>query len=149
VNDQEETLSINSESTSIQTHLSIIQNIIQRMADNSSACKTWCVTLVTAVLIIVADKGNPDYAFIALLPAVVFAALDTAYLGLEKAFRNSYDDFILKLHSKTLTINDLYSIKPKGKVWQLQFKALKSFSVWGFYLPLIVLIVITKIIAIG
>jgi hypothetical protein len=50
---------VNAESASKQTHLSIIENIIQRMAKNSSASKTLCVTLVSAVLVIVADKEMP------------------------------------------------------------------------------------------
>jgi hypothetical protein len=114
--DHKKNLDIDSESPSIQTHLGILQNVIQRMASNSSACKTWCVTLVSAVLVIVADKGKPDYAWIAMLPIVVFAALDAYYLALEKAFRNSYNDFISKLHNKSLTEGDLYSVIPKGNM---------------------------------
>ncbi len=119
------------------------------MASNSSASKAWCVTLVSAVLVIVADKGKPDYAFIAMLPTFVFAALDAYYLALEKAFRNSYNDFVSKLHNKSLTVTDLYSVNPKGNLSRLQWKSLKSFSVCGFYLSLAVVIVITKAIAIG
>lgn len=142
-------LLIDSESPSIQTHLGVLQNVIQRMASNSAGSKAWCVTLVSAVLVIVADKGKPDYAFIAMLPTFVFAALDAYYLALEKAFRNSYNDFISKLHCKSLVETDLYSVIPKGNMSKLQWESLKSFSVWGFYLSLVVLIVITKEIAIG
>ncbi|ABV87378.1 conserved hypothetical protein [Shewanella pealeana ATCC 700345] len=123
--------------------------MIQRMAVNSSSSKAWCVTLVAAVLVIVADKGKPEYAYIAMLPTVVFAALDAYYLALEKAFRNSYNDFIAKLHSKVLTETDLYSVAPKGNLSYLQWESLKSFSVWGFYLSLAVLIFVTKTVAIG
>jgi hypothetical protein len=143
-----EIIQVDPNAASIQTHLGILQNVIQRMAANSSASKAWCVTLVSAVLVIVADKGVPDYAYIALLPALIFAALDAYYLALEKAFRNSYNDFISKLHNKTLTETDLYSVAPKGNMSRLQWASLKSFSVWGFYLSLITLIFITKFIAI-
>lgn len=144
-----EIIEIDQNSASIQTHLGILQNVIQRMAANSSASKAWCVTLVSAVLVIVADKGMPDYAYIAFLPAVIFAALDAYYLALEKAFRNSYNDFISKLHNKTLIETDLYFVAPKGNMSRLQWESLKSFSVWGFYLSLMVLIFITKLITIG
>lgn len=146
---EETTVNIDPASPSIQTHLSILQNVIQRMAVNSSSSKAWCITLVSAVLVIVADKGKPEYAYIAMLPTLVFAALDAYYLALEKAFRNSYNDFIAKLHSKSLTETDLYSVSPKGNLSHLQWESLKSFSVWGFYLSLAVLIFVTKIIAIG
>ncbi len=143
-----EMLSIDGESASVQTHLNILQNVIQRMANNSSANKAWCITLVSAVLVIIADKGNPDYTYIALLPTIAFAALDAYYLALEDSFRESYDNFISKLHNKTLVEEDLYSVIPKENISNLQLKALKSFSVWGFYLSLIALIVVIRHIAI-
>lgn len=64
-------------SPSVQAHLQIIQAVINRMAGNSSSCKTWCITLVSAILVVIADKGKPDFAFISLLPALLFCALDT------------------------------------------------------------------------
>lgn len=144
----DELIDVNPDAASIQTHLGIIQNVIQRMASNSSASKAWCVTLVSAILVIVADKGKADYAYIALLPTLVFAALDAYYLAFEKAFRNSYNEFISKLHNKSLTESDLYSVAPKGNISVLQWQSFKSFSVWGFYTSLAVLIFITKVVAI-
>jgi hypothetical protein len=147
--EQSNALSIDSESASIQTHLGILQNVIQRMASNSAACKAWCVTLVSAVLVIVADKGKPEYAYITMLPTIVFFALDAYYLALEKAFRNSYNDFIQKIHNKVLTEEDLYSVIPKGNMSKLQLESVASFSIWGFYISLVTLTISTKIIAIG
>ena len=142
-------LKIDPEAASIQTHLGIIQNVIQRMSSNSTNCKAWCVTLVAAVLVIVADKGKPDYAWIALLPTVVFLALDAYYLALEKGFRNSYNQFVSKLRAGNLTERDLYSVMPVGNMSKLQLEAVKSFSVWGFYVSLGALIGVTKWIALG
>lgn len=142
-------LQIDPEAASIQTHLGIIQNVIQRMSTNSTNCKAWCVTLVAAVLVIIADKGKPDYAWIALLPTVVFLALDAYYLALEKGFRNSYNQFVSKLRAGSITEEDLYSVMPVGNMSELQLKAAKSFSVWGFYISLGVLIGVTKWIALG
>lgn len=142
-------LQIDPEAASIQTHLGIIQNVIQRMSTNSTNCKAWCVTLVAAVLVIIADKGKPDYAWIALLPTVVFFALDAYYLALEKGFRNSYNQFVSKLRAGSLTEHDLYSVMPVGNMSKLLFEAAKSFSVWGFYISLGVLIFITKWVALG
>lgn len=138
-------LNIDPESSSIQTHLGIIQNVIQRMSSNSSACKAWCVSLVAAMLVLVADKAKPEYVWIALIPTVAFATLDTYYLALEKAFRNSYNAFIRKLHNRRITEQDLYSVSPVGKMSSLQLEALRSFSIWGFYLSLAVLVWVTRI----
>lgn len=149
MSNNENFLDINPESASIQTHRSIIQNVVQRMATNSSSCKAWCITLVSAILVIVADQDKPSYAWITLLPTLLFAALDAYYLGLEKGFRNAYDKFIYKLHRHELTETDLYSVKPVGSISKLQMESLKSFSIWGFYVSLIVLIALTRFVAIA
>ena len=45
-------------SSDIQAHLSIVQRVIQRMAENSRSCKLWCVTWVSAVLFFVARSDS-------------------------------------------------------------------------------------------
>lgn len=135
---------ITESSASVQTHLGILQGVIERMASNSTSCKAWCITIVSAILVVVADKDKPDYVFIALLPTFLFVLLDAYYLGMEKGFRNSYNQFIIKLHNGSITAEDLYSAQPTGGQSKLQWEALKSFSVWGFYSLLVVLIMAAK-----
>ena len=48
----------------VQAHLGIVQSVIQRMSANSASCKTWCITLVSAILVVVANKDEPQYALI-------------------------------------------------------------------------------------
>lgn len=124
---------IDGTSPSVQTHLGIIQSVIQRMAVNSTSSKTWCITIVSAILVIVADKSKPEFAWIAIIPTFLFMCLDTYYLALEKGFRASYNEFVKKLHEGNLTAEDLYSVIPVGNQSKLQWESLKSFSVWGFY----------------
>jgi len=131
-------------SPSVQTHLGIVQGVIDRMASNSTQCKAWCITIVSAVLVVVADKGKPDFAWIALFPSLLFFALDAYYLTLEKAFRASYNIFIDKVHKGILEPEDLYSVLPAGKMENHKKNALKSFSVWGFYLGLMALVAIAR-----
>lgn len=133
-------------SPSVQAHLQMMQAVISRMAGNSSSCKTWCITLVSAILVVIADKGKPDYEYIALLPALLFCALDTYYLALEKAFRNSYNSFVSNLHTFGVTPQDLYTIQSSGRIWSNLLQAVRSFSVWGFYIPLVGLVVISRAI---
>ena len=132
------------ESPSVQAHLQIMQGVISRMADNSTASKAWCITIVSAILVLVADKSKPEYAFIALVPIFLFLALDSYYLALEKAFRDSYNEFIGRLHSQMVGSEDLYSVVPRGNMTKHQIDALKSFSVWGFYVCLGVLVYLAK-----
>ena len=63
------------ESAAVQHYLTMMQGIITRMAENSRSCKLWCVTLVAAVLVLVARTEQPHYALLALLPAIPSAEL--------------------------------------------------------------------------
>ena len=102
-------------SPSVQTHLGILQGVIERMASNSTSSKAWCIAIVSAILVVVADKDKPNYALLALIPTFLFLALDAYYLALEKGFRNAYDAFVSKVHDGTLTAADLYAVKPVGQ----------------------------------
>lgn len=131
-------------SPSVQAHLGIMQSVINRMASNSTSCKAWCISLVSAILVIVADKGKPQFALIALIPTVLFCWLDAYYLALEKRFRESYRLFIEKLHGGKLVAADLYFVSPAGGKIKTFCAALMSFSVWSFYLALLVMIFLVK-----
>ena len=141
---EESNMALAETSPSVHTHLGILQNVIQRMGASSSSCKVWCITLVSAVLVIIADTSKPDFAFIALIPTLLFLALDAYYLALEKGFRDSYNDFVKRLHAGTAMAEDLYAVTPKGNQSDHQLEALKSFSVWGFYATLVILIVLAR-----
>jgi hypothetical protein len=118
------------------------------MASNSASCKAWCITLVSAILVIVADKGKPHYVYIAVIPTILFLVLDAYYLALEKAFRKSYNGFIEKLHNSSLASSDFYVVSPEGSLLKTFFVSLTSFSIYPFYMTLIVMIWISKKIVI-
>lgn len=134
------------ESTSVQNYLNILQGIITRMATNSSNCKTWCVSLVSAILVVIADKDKPDYAWIALIPIFLFLLLDSYYLGQERNFRCIYNDFVKKLRDNTVEVSDLFVLKPpRGlNVVTALFKAIFSFSIYPFYLTLLATVIIAR-----
>ena len=100
-----ENRSLNEDPSSVQAHLTIMQGVAQ----NSRSCKVWCVTLVAATLVLVARTGEPQHALIALVPTLLFLALDAYYLALERAFRNSYNTFLGKLHEGKLAPSDALS----------------------------------------
>ena len=127
-------------STSVQTHLTILQGVIERMASNSKSLKAWCITIVAAILVVVAGKDKPDYVLITFIPIVMFCTLDAYYLALERGFRKAYEGFVRKLHDGTLTTSDMYVVKPIGKMWSLWTGAFLSPSVWPFYVLIGVMI---------
>jgi hypothetical protein len=128
------------ESPGVLAHLEIVQAVIQRMASNSASCKAWCITLVAAILVIVSDNGKPSYALIAAIPTLLFLILDTYYLALERCFRKSYNEFIGKVHAGQMVTADLYAVTPSGSLPKVFARSLVSFSIWPFYVSLVVLI---------
>lgn len=137
------------ESPAVQAHLSIVQSVIQRMASNSASCKAWCITLVAAILVIVADKGQPEFALIAAVPTFLFLVLDTYYLALERCSRDSYNEFIEKVHDGRVVAADLYAVTPKGSLVKTLAQSFRSFSIWPFYATLGLMIWLSMVIVIS
>ena len=140
--------SFDAESVAVQKHLEITQAVITRMAENSRSCKVWSVTLVAATLILVARTGEPRHALIGLVPTALFLVLDTYYLALERAFRNSYNAFVGKLHRGELVPLDIFAVTPAGMGWKLAWRCLGSVSILPFYLLLTVTVLLAWLLII-
>ncbi len=126
------------ESAAVQAHLTIVQGVIQRMAENSRSCKVWGVTLVAAILVLVARTGEAEHALIALAPTVLLYLLDAYYLMLERRFIESYDSFVGKVHAGEVSASDLYVVAPYGPVAPvLLWSMFRSFSVLPFYIAVV------------
>ncbi len=134
------------DSPSVQSYLSILQGVISRMATNSASAKSWCVALVSAITVIVADKGEPEYVWISFVPIVLLFFLDAYYLGLECLFRELYNNFISKLHDGKAAVEDVFILAPGDTCTTLRSagKAMMSLSVWPFYLLLVVMLFLVK-----
>ena len=126
-------------SSAVQTHLTIMQGVIERMAENCRSCKLWCVTLVSAVLFFTVRSEDPEHALIALVPLVSLLFLDAYYLALERGFRASYDSVVRSLNSSTTTTGhvDLFAVERSGPNTLRRLPGcLISTSVLLFYAPL-------------
>jgi len=123
-------------SPAVQSSLTILQDVITRMAGNSASAKTWCIALVSAILVLLADRGSPALVWIALAPILLFCLLDTYYLALEKDFCDRYNELVRKLHAGEVALDDLFVVLPPGQsplTRRNAWRAFKSFSVWPFY----------------
>lgn len=141
------TQTIECESTSVHSYLNLLQTVINRMASNSASCKSWCITLVSAIIVILIDKNKGQYILIAIAPTVLFLILDSYYLAMEKSFRDIYNTFIKKLHGGLVEKKDLFVISPESAVTAIEIgKSIKSFSVYPFYLVLLVMICLISLI---
>ena len=81
----------------MQTHILILQGIISRMANYSLNIKTWYVTLLTGVIVVLIDTQKANYYWIGFIPIILFYLLDCYHLGLGRCFREVYDEFIASL----------------------------------------------------
>lgn len=122
-----------------QSHLNMLQAIIQRMSTNCTSCKTWCVTLVSGLMVVLFTNSKIALFPAILVPIILFFVLDSYYLALEKGFRDSHNSFIKKMHDGTLEVSDLFVMAPSGNATKSFFKAVSSFSIWPFYLTLFLL----------
>src|SRR5438128_1953502 len=114
----------------------MLQGVINRLAGNSASCKTWCVSLVSALAVVAATANKPKLMLVAACPIILFAALDAYYLGLERRFRDCYTSFATKLHVGTAKIDDVFINAPKLPIrgfFKEAFLAFTSFSIWPFY----------------
>ena len=90
------------DSAAVMKYLDMYQGIINRMAGNSSDCKKWAVALVSAIFLLVADKGKVGFAVTACIPVILFWFLDAYYLALEKQFRAGSNSVVDALHEGRL-----------------------------------------------
>lgn len=133
---------IECESPAVHSYLNILQSVITRMASNSSGCKSWCITLVSAITVILIDRDKAQYVYIGLAPITLFGLLDCYYLTMENLFRDRYNGFIRKLHSDNVQRSDLFVVSPQQGVTSiLLLKNLRSISIYPFYLVFALIVV--------
>ena len=130
------------ESSAVQAHVEIMLDVIKRTAANSRSCKLWCVTVVSATLVLVSNTETSSHALLAIAPTVLFLILDAYYLTLEHGFRRSYDTFVARLHAGKLYSNSLYSVTQCGSINRCFVTSLMSFSIWPFYLSVAVTVIL-------
>ena len=125
---------IECESPAVHSYLNLLQSVINRMASNSAGCKTWCITVVSALVVLLLNNDKSNYILIATAPVILFCFLDCYYLTMENLFRNRYNLFIKKLHSGEVSKTDLFIISPEEKIdSSLMIENFKSISIYPFY----------------
>lgn len=78
--------------SAVQAHINMLQDIIKRMAQNSTNCKSWAIPIVSAILMLSLEKDKIPAAS-AYMPLAIFYLLDCYYLGLERKFRDRQRGF--------------------------------------------------------
>lgn len=136
-------MTLNLESSAVQTHITNLQGIIARMSQLSANTKTWCITVIAAIFVISTNLTDLSVIWVSIVPLFLFLVMDMQYLALERRFRDMYDDFISGLHKGEVTEEMIFVIKPWDD-WQAMllhfFKAFFSFAIIPFYGLLLFLI---------
>lgn len=111
-------------------HLEMYQGIITRMANNSAACKKWCIPLITAILAFVVKEKLYALVWLTLIPIILFYFLDAYYLKLENQFREGFNASAKKIRENTFSQADLFILHPKGAELTYWLKAITSPPTW-------------------
>lgn len=126
--------------TATTAHINLLQGIITRLANNSASCKTWCLSIVAALLSLAGTTHNPDLVTIALVPVVAFGFIDTMYLAHETAYRDFYTDVVKKIRANKYTTDDVFEAKGWPGLCRFAWcfvRAAASWAIWPVYLGLI------------
>lgn len=98
-------------------HLEMLQNIIDRMADNSFSLKGWSVVLVSALFALAASDSNTHFVYLAYLPSIMFWILDGYFLWQERLFRKLYDRVRTASESEIDFSMDTSSVRGEVSSW--------------------------------
>lgn len=116
-------------------HLDFIQAAIARMAGGSAVAKGWALTIATATFGYAGTKGSILVCILGILAVLLFAAVDTKYLQLERGFVLLYEgarikrvavyDMAGKAFKEEATVEAKKRLSARSAFW--------SWSVVGYY----------------
>lgn len=136
----------NSEDNNKVEYLQMIQSTIDRMSTTSAIYKGFCATIIAGISAISFTEINKWLFLLLLSPVICFLIIDIYYLQLEKRFRVLYDRVRNDEH-----LIDFDLIPPKNRTIENNEKCyvgncIKSPSIYLFYGPLIIIIVLIVVI---
>lgn len=136
------------ESGAAHTYLTLLQANLARMANNSASCKTWCVTVVAAVLAVTIGANRGATAYTALLPLVILCILDAYYLSMERDYRDLYNRFASDLLHGGAHADRLFDMHPgddETRRLKDTLAALGSVSIWPVYSAMFIATVVVAV----
>ena len=123
-------------------HLSYIQNVINRMGNNSFLIKGWSMTFVSLLFILGAGKASVIFLTISLIPLIGFWWLDAYYLMQERLYRKLYDEVRCKKMKDSYTMDASCYSKHVPSL----FRTIFSPTVSMLYISIILLNIILQLL---
>ena len=121
--------------------LEMLQGLINRMAGYGASFKSYCITVVTAVIGFAFTLHSPLVVGLAILPIIFFALADAQYLTVERRFRDVFD-IVRKAGWDEMPSFDL---NPQNAPPQSLLAALRSWSIGYFYAPLALVVLVVAV----
>jgi len=115
-------------------HLEMIQAIISRMSGYCASQKNYCMTVVTAIFGFSITAKDPWLAALSIFPIILFASLDAKYLSQERDYIRLYN----RVRRGDFDVEDKFNLDSQQLGVNSITGAIFSWSILGFYLPLIV-----------
>jgi hypothetical protein len=125
----------------VLAHIALLQGIINRLANNSASCKTWCLTLVAALISLAGATHVPSIVTGALVPIVIFGLVDAMYLAQERAYRDLYARVVEDIRKDTYALAKAFEVRAPLSFWSC-LKAVCSWSIFPVYVGLIAFYVV-------
>jgi hypothetical protein len=125
----------------IAKHLEFIQAVIARHAGASALVKAWCLTVATATLGYAWTKNADEVAWVATFAVAMFGFLDVHYLREERKYRALYEEARLgqvkpyDMNARPCGVRRNPRYNEECGWWP----TVRSWAVWGFYGPILVL----------
>ncbi len=113
-------------------HIEMLQTLISRMAGYGASFKSYCITVVTAVVGFAFTLHRPVVVAIALLPIFAFAMADAQYPRIERRFRGLFD--LVRKQDWDSMPN--FEINLENAPAELYLRSATSWSIVSFYAPL-------------
>ncbi len=120
----------------VAAHMNLLHGIINRLANNSASCKTWCLTLVSALVSLAGATHVPGIVTFALVPVVIFGFMDTMYLAQEKAYRDLYTSTANAIRDGSYVLGNVYEASAPIGFCRV-CSALASWSIFPVYAGMI------------
>lgn len=127
----------------------LLENCIERMANNSFQIKKWAMAVVLAAIALIPENTSINPRIVVVCIAIGtfgFWMLDSYYLMLEKAFKNKYLDVIEYMEGTKEIKETPLSLKTK-RDFDLFFKCVKRPVEFGFYIILLIICMIAFLVA--
>jgi len=124
------------DNAAVIAHINLLQGIINRLANNSASCKTWCLTLVGAFVSLAGATHTPGIIHFAAVVVIIFGFVDSMYLTQERAYRQLYGRITTKIRTNKYQSQDFFEASAPLKISSI-FSTVTSWSIFPIYLGLI------------